>query len=189
MAEAKVIIRGYTNADSAHNSEQESTACTTTLIRDNDVIALVDLGVMNNQQVLKKALNREGLKYEDITHIFLTHSHIDHSRNTGIFPAQIPVVEFWGVWTGNKVDDWNENFSKNIKIIKTPGHSRDGLTFLVRTNKGIIAICGDVFWKENYPDDDPYANDMLELKKSREKILKIADYIIPGHGDICKVKK
>jgi len=98
-------------------------------------------------------------------------------------------LEYWGIWYENKVEDWKEQFTKNIRIIKTPGHNYDGITLLVKTEKGIVAICGDVFWKENFPEDDPYASDKDKLKESRKKILEIADYIIPGHGKMFKVKK
>jgi len=81
-----------------------------------------------------------------------------------------------------------EQFTDNIKIIKTPGHNFSSITLLVKTDKGNVAICGDVFWKENFPDEDEYADEPKKLKQSRENILKLADYIIPGHADMYKVK-
>jgi len=36
---------------------------------------------------------------------------------------------------------------------------------------------------------DPYVKDARALEESREKILNLADYIIPGHGEMFKVKK
>ena len=74
-------------------------------------------------------------------------------------------------------------------IIKTPGHNYDGLSMLVKTSKGIIAIVGDVFWSERGPNQDPYASDNAQLKKTRQEVLKLADYIIPGHGAMFKAKK
>lgn len=189
MAKVDVLIRGWTNADSLKEGEEENNACTTSLIQDGDIIAVVDPGVMENKAVLIDALASKELSIEDITHVFVTHSHIDHYRNAGMFPAETPVVEYWGIWSGNKVDDWQEGFSENIKIIKTPGHNRDALTFLVNTDKGQVAICGDVFWKENHPAKDPYADNSEVLKESRKKVLELADYIIPGHADIYKVRK
>ena len=72
---------------------------------------------------------------------------------------------------------------------RTPGHSYDSITLLVKTNNGIVAICGDVFWKEDFPKDDPYASNKEKLEESRKKILEVADWIIPGHGKMFKVKK
>jgi len=85
------------------------------------------------------------------------------------------------------VEDWQEQFTEDIKIIKTPGHSYDALTLLVNTKDGIVAVVGDLWWKENYPQNDPYASDKEKLEESRKKVLEIADYIIPGHGKMFKV--
>ncbi len=186
-AEVKIIVPGWTNADSTNSDGEETTACTITLIKDKDLVIVVDPGVLVNKNILIKALKKENLKLDDITHVFITHSHIDHYRNVGMFPISTKVLEYWGIWTGGSVEDWKENFSKNIRIIKTPGHNYDGLSFLVKTKKGLTAIVGDLWWKKNYPKEDPYASNMATLKKSRLKIARIAKYIIPGHGSIFKI--
>ena len=93
------------------------------------------------------------------------------------------------MWQGQTVEDWQEQFTEDIKIIKTPGHSYDALSLLVKTDQGIVAIVGDVFWKENSPEQDPYATNPEQLEQSRQQVLNIADYIIPGHGPMYKVKK
>ena len=36
--------------------------------------------------------------------------------------------------------------------------------------------------------NDPYAFDIKKLKQSRKKVLKFADFIIPGHAGMYKVK-
>jgi glyoxylase-like metal-dependent hydrolase (beta-lactamase superfamily II) len=38
-------------------------------------------------------------------------------------------------------------------------------------------------------DSHPVELNMKELIKSRKKLLKLADYIIPGHGKMFMVKK
>jgi len=187
MSEVKVLIKGYTSADSAEEGE-EKTCATISLVKDKNVIMVVDPGVLENQQMLIDALKKERLSVDDVNYVCITHSHIDHYRNIGMFP-EAKILEFYGIWNENSVEDWNENFSKDIKIIKTPGHDRTGITLIVNTKNGKIAICGDVFWKENLPESDPYADNPKKLKESREKVIKLADWIIPGHADIYKVKK
>lgn len=130
----------------------------------------------------------EGYTNDDIDIVCITHSHIDHYRNIGMFP-NAKTLEFFGLWDKNSVSEWSENFTNDIKIIKTPGHNYDGITLLVKTEKGTVAVCGDVFWKENYPERDPYATDDKKLKQSREMIVSSAEYIIPGHAGIYKIKK
>ena len=187
MAEVKVLIPGYTTADSLEKGE-EKTCATITLVRDKGIVMVVDPGILESQQVLVDALKKESLKVKDVNLICLTHSHIDHYRNIGMFP-DAKTLEFYGIWYKNTCDAWEEQFTKDIKIIKTPGHDSTSITLLVKTNKGIVAICGDVFWKENQPDKDIYADNPRLLKESRKKVLELADYIIPGHADIFKVKK
>lgn len=182
MAEVKILIKGYTTAEAG---AEEKTCPTITLVKDRDAIIISDPGVLENQQILIDKLKDEGLTVDDIDIVFITHSHIDHYRNIGMFP-KAKTLEYWGLWDGASAKDWNEQFTDDIRIIKTPGHNYDSLTMLVKTDEGVVAICGDVFWKENFPEEDPYASDKEELKKSRAKVLKLADWIIPGHGEMFK---
>ena len=184
MVEVKILVEGHTSKESG----EEKTCATISLVRDEDIVMVVDPGVLEDQQILVDALEKEGLDIEDVNMVCLTHSHIDHYRNIGMFP-KAKTLEYYGIWSGKTVDNWNENFTKNIEIIKTPGHDKTSITLLVKTEMGIIAICGDVFWKENYPEKDIYADNPEKLKESRENILKLADYIIPGHAGMYKVKK
>jgi len=149
MATVKILIEGYTNADSiATGTADEKTCPTVTLVRDGGIVMVCDPGVLDDQQMLVDALKKEGLTVADVTHVFITHSHIDHYRNIGMFP-KAKTLEYWGIWDGGSCVAWNEQFTKDIKIIKTPGHNYDGLTLLVANAQGTIAICGDVFWKEH----------------------------------------
>jgi glyoxylase-like metal-dependent hydrolase (beta-lactamase superfamily II) len=186
MAEVKILVEGYISADKP--GEEEKTCPTITLVRDQDLVIVVDPGILENQSILVDALKREGLSLEDVNVVFLTHSHIDHFRNVGMFP-NAKVIEYYGVWDKNKVEDRQNQLTENVKIIETPGHNYTSLTLLVKTNLGVIAICGDVFWKKDYPEIDEYADDPEKLKETRKKLLKLADYIIPGHAGMYKVEK
>ncbi len=182
-AKVEILIIGYYTSEGPYGH-----ACSTiTLIEDKDLKIVVDPGTLSDPMVLIDALKKRNLLLDDINVVFITHSHLDHYKYVGLFP-EAKILDYWGWWQG---DLWSENESDgiindNIKLIKTPGHSEDSMTLLVKTEKGTIAICGDVFFKKNYPKDDPYASDQLLLKKSRQKLLEIADFIIPGHGDIFK---
>ncbi len=185
MAEVKIILEGYTSAD---RPGDEATCCTISFVRDGKISMIVDPGTAKRQQIIVDKLKENGLKIDDINFVCITHSHMDHYRNIGMFP-NAKSLDFWGIWDGDKVKDWIPQFSKNIEIIKTPGHNYDGITLLINTNKGKVAICGDVFWKENYPEKDPYASDNNLLKESRKKVLELSDWIVPGHAGIYKAKK
>ena len=191
VAQVKVLVKGYTSAGSKQSGKDkdvERTFATITLVRDKNHIIVVDPGVLADPQILVDALKKEKLKPEDVNLVFLTHSHIDHYRNLGMFP-KAKVLEYFGFWSGNTSEDWNENLSEDARIMKTPGHDSTGLSLIVKTAKGTVVIAGDVFWKENYPKKDPYADNPKILAETRKKILKIADFIVPGHADIYKVKR
>jgi len=182
----KILVQGYTNADSVAETGEEKTCPTVTLVRDGDLIMVVDPGVLPDKQILIDALDLEGLNVQDVNMVCITHSHIDHYRNLGMFP-DAKVLEYFGVWQDDTVEEWQENLTEHIQILRTPGHDHTSITILVTTaDNGTIAVCGDVFWKENYPEEDIYATDSEMLRESRDFVLKIADWIIPGHGSMYK---
>ncbi|MBN2086921.1 MBL fold metallo-hydrolase [Candidatus Peregrinibacteria bacterium] len=176
MTKTTILIEGYTSGDTGGRS-----CCTVTLVQDGDINMIIDPGTTSSQQVLVDALKKENLSIEDINVVGITHAHTDHNRNVGMF-QKAKVIDYWGWWEGDLWTESNGRVSDNIEIIKTPGHSDDSITFLIQTDDGITAICGDVFWKENEPEKDAYANNLKMLEASRQLVLKKADYIIPGHG-------
>lgn len=187
MAEVKILVEGFTTADSKNEGE-EKTCATISLIRDGDLIMIVDPGVLENQEILIDALKKEGLSLDEVNMVGITHSHIDHYRNIGMF-KNAKTLEYFGLWDKDVCEDWQEQFTPNVRVLKTPGHDYTGITFFVKTNNGIVAVCGDVFWKEDYPKDDPYASDNEKLNESRKKVKELADWIIPGHAGIYRIKK
>ncbi len=190
-AEVKILIEGFTNADFVAESGEEKTQPTVTLIKDGELTIVVDPGILESQQDLVSALAKENLKLGDINIVAITHSHLDHYRNVGMF-ADAKTLDYWGLWSKNTVEDWHDQFSPNIQIIRTPGHDYTSITFFVNTNKGVVAVCGDVFWRENYAlkfIEDRFASDAKKLDQSRKLVIKMADWIIPGHGPIFKSPK
>lgn len=190
-AEVKILIEGTTSVDSVAEAGEERTRPTISLIKDGELAIVVDPGVLESQQILIDALAKEGLTPDDINIVFVTHSHLDHYRNIGMFP-KAKTLEFFGLWDKESVKEWPEQFSPNIQILRTPGHDYTSITFFVATKEGVVAICGDVFWKENYPEkpeDDLYALNHEELNESRGVVLKMADWVVPGHAGMFKVNK
>jgi glyoxylase-like metal-dependent hydrolase (beta-lactamase superfamily II) len=194
MAEVKVLIKGY-----AKEEERGWLACSTaTLIKSNGKLIISDPGC--NREKLLEALNKEGLEPENIDFVFLTHGHIDHSLLAGIFKnAKFVTFENLMYDKDLQLEFEDDVLGPDTKIIKTPGHSAEHISLGVDTDKGKYIIAGDVFWwvdgEEQVVDINkedtahPTELNMKELKKSRKKILEIADYIIPGHGNIFEVKK
>jgi len=190
-AEVKILIEGVTNADVVSELGTEHTQPTVTLVRDEGLIMVVDPGILDSQQELIDALARENLTVKDVNVVCITHSHLDHYRNIGMFP-NAKSLDYYGLWDKTTIVTWSENLTYNIQVLHTPGHDYTGITLFVTTKDGVVAICGDNFWKENYPQnphDDAFASNPERLQESRRMILKMADWVIPGHGPMYKADK
>lgn len=196
MAEVKVLIKGYAREEKGI----EYASSTTTLIQSNAKNIIVDPGM--NRRRLLNALGKERLKPKDIDYVILTHNHMDHMLLTGIF-ENAKVLDNGSIYSfDGKIEDHDGKvLGTDVKIINTPGHDQFHCSVLINTKEfGKVAIVADVFWwadKEKQKTDyeslithkDPYVKNKKQLDASRKKILKLADYIIPGHGGMFKVKK
>lgn len=58
------------------------------LIRDGDAVVLVESGPGSTQSALEAGLAREGLSPRNVTHILLTHIHLDHAGAAGWLARQ-----------------------------------------------------------------------------------------------------
>ena len=91
----------------------------------------------------------------------------------------------------------NEVFEINneVEVFATPGHTLDSVSVKVKSaDQGVIVIAGDLFEKfEDLKDDsiwkDAGSEDPELQAKNREKVLKMADFVIPGHGAMFPVSK
>ncbi len=194
MAEVKVLIEGYAKKDK--NGWLASPA--TVLIKDNGLNIIADPG--SNKKLLLKKLAEEKLKPEDINLIFVTHYHLDHTLNIRLFP-DCDVLDGTEINRDDKIISYSDKIpGTSIQVIQTPGHAHEHASLIVNTNKGKILIAGDLFWwrtDEKQATDyeslikkqDPYVKDEEEIEESRKMALALADWVIPGHGKMFKVKK
>lgn len=196
MTKVKTIIKGYAKEING----EEFASSTVTLIQDEGVKALVDPGM--DRAALLESLSKEELKPENINFVIVTHTHLDHSLLAGIF-ENAKILDNGDVFSFDGRISAHEGRmpGTNIEIIGTPGHDQFHCSVLVNTEDlGKVVIAGDVFWwtdEEEQKTDrqsllkhkDPYVKDEQALTESRKKILKLADYIIPGHGEMFKVEK
>ncbi len=194
MAKVKVLIEGY--AKEIKGGWLASS--TTTLVQDRGLNIVVDPG--KNRSLLLQKFKEENLRPEDTDFVLVTHTHLDHSYLLGIFPnAKALDDEF--VYDQDKEGEHGGTIpGTDLKIISTPGHDQFHSSLVVPTEKGTVVVAGDVFWwadnEEQKTDEvsllehkDPFVKDEKALVESRKKILKIADWIIPGHGKMFKVEK
>lgn len=162
-------------------------ASTVALVQWNDLTIIVDPGMVSESVNLAENIETAGVKLEDITHVFISHHHPDHTIKIGMFP-NATVVDFWANYQHDVWEDHGDPYelAKGIRVIRTPGHTDEDASLIVEAEDGIYVFT-HVWWNEKMePEIDPLAEDHTKLLESRAKILKIADYIIPGHGKMFK---
>lgn len=156
---------------------------TCTLVRDAGVVAVIDPGLAPSPAALTDPLRALGLAPGAVTDVILSHHHPDHTLNAGLFP-NAAIHDHWAVYRG---DVWESRecegaeVTPSVRLIRTPGHSAEDLTTLIGTTDAIVAAT-HLWWSAEGPADDPYAPDRAVLRRSRERVLGIADRVIPGHG-------
>jgi glyoxylase-like metal-dependent hydrolase (beta-lactamase superfamily II) len=188
MPSLKVIVEGYAK-EIKHGWEANST---TTLIENDGKYIIVDPGM--DEAILKKALAAEGLTAGDINFVFLTHYHLDHILNVALFKKAKMADGYYMYDRKRGTAHTGSPFGKGIEILHTPGHTPEHSSLLVHSDGCAYAIAGDLIWWAFHEKEkmlklpDPFAYDMKALIKSREEILNKADFIIPGHGKMVKLK-
>jgi glyoxylase-like metal-dependent hydrolase (beta-lactamase superfamily II) len=154
------------------------------LVRDGEVVIVVDPGILSDQDLLTDALIGHGLTVDDVTHVFVTHHHLDHTRNVGMFPTA-RVVDVDSVYDGSlwlEHDGDGHHLSADVSVIETPGHAQECAALVVRTDDGTVVLTHAWWFADMTPVQDPLAWDQEALERSRERILGIADVVVPGHG-------
>ena len=173
-------------------------ACGTITLVTSQKNCIVDLGIPADKDLILKKLKEQKLSLNDIDFVILTHSDIDHIGNLNLFP-DATFIGGSDVITGDFFKEFFKEkyvIDENISVIHTPGHDNRSITVLVKTQDGIVAITGDLF---EYNKDwltvdsseawEPWSQDKAMQNKSRAKIWKLANFIVPGHGDMFAVDK
>ena len=198
VTEVKVLVEGKHNV----KGDRVTLSSTVTLIKSDKNI-IVDTSSLKHKKSLLEALKKESLTSKDIDAVILTHLHLDHTINVALFENAKVYCKFCPKYPGQchslskgyldrfELVDGTE-MAKGVSILLTPGHTWDSLSVLVQTSKGKIVISGDALASEewvdlNKPPLECVIYDAKKFNESRRKILKIADYIIPGHGKMFKV--
>jgi len=156
---------------------------TVTLIRDGDRVIVVDPGMVPSRSAILDPLKMVGLSPEDVTDVVLSHHHPDHTVNVALF-GEVPVHDVQAVY---QRDSWTRRpaegvlLTPSIRLLATPGHTPQDVTTVVGTADGVVAL-SHLWWTAQGPAEDPYAPDRDLLRVQRERVLALADRVVPGHG-------
>lgn len=140
---------------------------------------LIDTGSILNRSELTENLKKLNIKPLEIDIVLLTHNHPDHTGGIKIFKN----AKIYGDkqdFKNEKILDLNKLKTKEIKIIKTSGHTKGSVCFLYKD----ILFSGDtLFHRGTIGRTDLPTSIPEKMQKSLEKLLKINYKILcPGHG-------
>lgn len=174
-AELHVLVDGYAD---------ERVGSTVSLIRDGDVIAVVDPGMVASRSRILEPLAALGVDPAAVTDVVFSHHHPDHTLNAALFPEarfhDFMAIYKDDVWEDRDAEDFE--LSPSIRLILTPGHTAEDLSTLVQTADG-LAVLTHLWWMAEGPLEDPFSPDADLLRASRERVLALAPaLIVPGHG-------
>src|SRR4051794_38317759 len=117
MATVDVLIAGHVEETGAGSSVHP----TVSLVRDGEAVIVVDPGILSDPRLLTDALTGHGLAVGAITHVFVTHHHLDHTRNVGMFPTarvvDVDSVYDGSLWLGHAGD--GHHLSTDVSVIET----------------------------------------------------------------------
>jgi glyoxylase-like metal-dependent hydrolase (beta-lactamase superfamily II) len=182
-AEVHILCNGYAREPEAGSPLVSRVASSIGFVRDSAIRLIIDPGMAPQQSSILAPLAALGESPTSITDVVFSHHHPDHTLNAALFPLA-RFHDFWAIYQG---DTWEDRpaegyqLSPSIRLIETPGHTPQDITTLVGTREGVVAFT-HLWWSAEGPADDPLAADMQAIHANRERVLRVATLIVPGHG-------
>jgi glyoxylase-like metal-dependent hydrolase (beta-lactamase superfamily II) len=182
MTSVHLLHAGYTG---------ERTASSIVLVRDGDALIVSDPGMVASRSLILDPLRDLGVAPDGVTHVFLSHHHPDHTVNIALFP-NAEVVDFWArykddLWLDMPGDGYH--LSPNAQLWLTPGHSGEDASLIVEADDGVYAMTHLWWHADRTPERDPYCEDQAAIVVGRERVLGVADVVVPGHGGPFRVER
>ena len=172
--------------------------CTSTIIETDTDIVMVDPS-MEGDDMSYLLDSRCGLTCADVTKVFVTHTHGDHTVGMNSFlhaewfmmPGEIAVL-------GKEKEQWKERFhpageeiAAGIKTIELPGHTPTLGGLFFDALEGRVLVAGDgVMTKDFFRHKMGYHNSQNPFlaSKTLEMLAKTVDVIVPGHDNFFYVR-
>lgn len=180
MARLDVLFAGYGG---------DGVASTVSLVRDGEVVIVVDPGMVPARASILEAMRHLGVAPEQVTDIVLSHHHPDHTMNIALFPEDVRVHDHWAVyqrdrWTARPAE--GVQLTPGVRLWETPGHTPQDITTIVETPDGVAALTH--LWVYEGSAGASLDVDPGRVQEGRERVLDVASLIVPGHGPMFRVR-
>jgi glyoxylase-like metal-dependent hydrolase (beta-lactamase superfamily II) len=182
------------------------------LLWDEHDVILVDTGNPGHLGIIRKALEQEGIPFEQLTKVIITHQDLDHigslpdlvSASEGrieVFAhelskpyilGEVPIIKRGVLVPPSKVDVTLQDgdiipYCGDIEVIFTPGHTPDHIFINHKPSKTLIS--GDALTSQNgvlMPPSKAFTPDMEQALQSVAKLLNYdIETVITYHGGVC----
>jgi glyoxylase-like metal-dependent hydrolase (beta-lactamase superfamily II) len=173
VATVDILFDGYVG---------ERVAGTVSLVRSGDAVVVIDPGMVPDRSAILDPLEQLGVSVDQVTDVILSHHHPDHTMNIALLP-RVQVHDHWATYENDRwVSRPAEGFevAAGITLLETPGHTPQDITTLVSTEEGVFAFTH--LWWNGDMSADPRATQPELLQPNRERVLRVADIVVPGHG-------
>lgn len=161
---------------------------------------------LTRENLPEAQLTRIGLTAADVTHLVISHSHIDHVGGIGNFPQAtivmgreeraLPKPLYWGAtspieWPEARYEliDEDTDLVPGVRILSTPGHTPGHLSLLVRLPRtGPMVLTVDALSRPEELDLDTFhaAWDERLVRESAKRLVRIAEdehaQLVYGHS-------
>jgi hydroxyacylglutathione hydrolase len=144
------------------------------LLISNGELAIVDPGGSAEKILSKIKETKVKSKY-----IINSHSHPDHTLANEKMKKETGAEILTKLKEGDEIKIGQET----LKVISTPGHTKDSICLLDNN----FILTGDTLFKEGYGRTDLPGGSEKEMKKSLERlseIIKPGMVVYPGHSEI-----
>jgi glyoxylase-like metal-dependent hydrolase (beta-lactamase superfamily II) len=182
MTTVHILQAGYT---------EDGVAPSISLVRDGDALIVVDPGFVKTHARILDPLAELDATPDDVTHVFLSHHHPDHTINAGMFP-NAEIFDFDSRYLGDRwLDHEGDGFrlTEHTQLWQVPGHTPQDAALVVESDDGVYVMTHLWWHTDRTPEVDPYAPDQALLEANRLRVLAVADIVIPGHGAPFRVER
>lgn len=169
--------------------------CTTTLIRTDDRVVVVDPGLPPRE--MASALGeRTGVRAADVDAVFVTHHHGDHRVGLAAFPdARWYMAEAeLAAWQPSasdrqvaaRIQPAPDELAPGVHLLPTPGHTAGHTSVFFEYGRWRVVVGGDaVMTADFFRHTDYFFNsiDPAQARRSIGRISRTADIVVPGHDN------